>query len=163
MGFEGGHAKKYGCKGGARQKNIGCKGGITKKILSSFAVTAVSEIIESLSNENGNGVENVTQKVNSRRFKLHRSYCNSFNSSNVGVFFSRVEFYKERIYVHKKKKKPFFFSFLVFCFVMFVCFFLEGGGGHLNYFGKKGGHPKNFLMKRGGDHHILQELFFKSH
>ena len=49
-------------------------------------------IIESLSNENGNGIENVTQKVNSRCFKLHRSYCNSFNSSNVGVFFSRVEF-----------------------------------------------------------------------
>ena len=113
-------------------------------------MTAVSVIIESLSNENGNGIENVTQKVNSRCFKLHRSYCNSFNSSNVGVFFSRVEFYKERIYVHKKKKKPFFFSFLVFCFVMFVCFFLEGGGGHLNYFGKKGGHPKNFLMNRGG-------------
>ena len=110
----------------------------------------VSVIIESLSNENGNSIENVTQKANSRCFKLHRSYCNSFNSSNVGVFFSRVEFYKERIYVHKKKKKPFFFSFLVFCFVMFVCFFLEGGGGHLNYFGKKGGHPKNFLMKRGG-------------
>ena len=136
-------------RGGGRQKNIGCKGGITKKILSSFAVT-VSVIIESLSNENGNSIENVTQKVNSRCFKLHRSYCNSFNSSNVGVFFSRVEFYKERIYVHKKKKKPFFFSFLVFCFVLFICLFFGGGGGHLNYFGKKGGHPNNFLMKSGG-------------
>ena len=73
--------------GGGRQKNIGGKGGITKKILSSFAVTAVSVITESLSNENGNGIENVTKKVNSRRFKLHRSYCNSFNSSNFGVFF----------------------------------------------------------------------------
>ena len=136
--------KKYGCKGGARQKNIGCKGGIAKKILSSFAVTAVSEIIESLSNENGNGIENVTQKVNSRCFKLHRSYCNSFNSSNVGVFFSRVEFYKERIYVHKKKKKPFFFSFLVFCFVMFVCFFWKGGGVISIILGKKGGTLKIF-------------------
>ena len=141
MGFEGGHAKKYGCKGGARQKNIGCKGGITKKILSSFAVTAVSEIIESLSNENGNGIENVTQKVNSRCFKLHRSYCNSFNSSNVGVFFSRVEFYKERIYVQKKKKKPFFFSFLVFCFVLFVCFFFGRGGGSSQLFWEKRGAP----------------------
>ena len=101
-------------------------------------------IIESLSNEGGNSIENVTQKVSSRRFKLYRSYCNSFNSSNVGVFFSRVEFYKERIYVHKKKK-----TFL-FEFSRFFCFVLEGGGGHLNYFGKKGGHPKNFLMKRGG-------------
>ena len=114
-------------------------------------MTAVSVIIESLSNENGNGIANVTQKVNSRCFKLHRSYCNSFNSSNVGVFFSRVEFYKERIYVHKKKKKPFFFSFLVFCFVLFVCFsFLEGGGGVISILGKMGGTPKNFMMKRGG-------------
>ena len=154
MGFEGGHAKNYGCKWGARQKNIGCKGGITKKILSSFAVTAVSEIIESLSNENGNGIENVTQKVNSRCFKLHRSYCNSFNSSNVGVFFSRVEFYKERIYVHKKKKKPFFFSFLVFC--LFVFLFGRGGGVISIILGKKGGTLKIFCR-------ILQELFFKSH
>ena len=35
--------------GGGRQENIGCKGGVTKIILSSFAVTAVSVIIESLS------------------------------------------------------------------------------------------------------------------
>ena len=27
MGFEGGHAKKYGFKGGVRQKNMVCKGG----------------------------------------------------------------------------------------------------------------------------------------
>ena len=138
--------KNMAAKGaGGRQKNIGGKGGITKKILSSFAVTAVSVIIESLSNENGNGIENVTQKVNSRCFKLHRSYCNSFNSSNVGVFFSRVEFYKERIYVHKKKKKPFFFSFLVFCFVLFVCFFFWKGGGVISIIlGKKGGTLKIF-------------------
>ena len=157
-----GSCQKIWLQRGARRKNKGCKFGVTKKILSSFAATALSVIVKSLSNEDGNGIANVTQKANSRCFKLHRSYCNSFNSSNVGVFFSRVEFYKERIYVHKKKKKPFFFSFLVFCFVMFVCFFWKGGGGHLNYFGKKGGHPKNFLMKRGG-HHILQELLFKSH
>ena len=94
MGFEGGHSKKYGFKGeGGRQENIGCKGGggggVTKIILSSFAVTAVSVIIESLSKEDGNGIQNVTQKVNSRCFKLHSSYCNSFNSSNVGVFFPK--------------------------------------------------------------------------
>ena len=81
MGFEGGSCQKYGFRGGGggRQKNIGCNGGITKKIISCFAVT-VSVITESLSNEDGNGIENVTQKVNSRRFKLHRSYCNSSNS-----------------------------------------------------------------------------------
>ena len=71
----------------ARLKNIGCKCGVTKKILSSFAVTALSVIIESLSNDDVYGIANVTQKVNSRCFKLHRSYCNSFNSPNVGVFF----------------------------------------------------------------------------
>ena len=38
----------------------------------------------SLSNHDGNGSKNLTQKVNSRCFKLHRSYSNSFNFSNVG-------------------------------------------------------------------------------
>ena len=140
-----GSCQKIWLQRGARRKNKGCKFGVTKKILSSFAATALSVIVKSLSNEDGNGIANVTQKANSRCFKLHRSYCNSFNSSNVGVFFSRVEFYKERIYVHKKKKKPFFFSFLVFCFVMFVCFFLEGGGGVISIIlGKKGGTLKIF-------------------
>ena len=36
---------------------------------------------------NGSGRENVTQKVNSRCLKLHRSYPNSFNFSNNGYFF----------------------------------------------------------------------------
>ena len=31
MGFEGGHAKKYGFKGGTRQKNVGSQGGSPKK------------------------------------------------------------------------------------------------------------------------------------
>ena len=36
----------------------------------------------------GNGSQTVTQKVpNSRCYKLHRSYSNSFNLSNVGDFF----------------------------------------------------------------------------
>ena len=78
---------------GAGKKILGVKGrgggGVTKIILSSFAVMAVSVIIESLSKEDGNGIQNVSQKVNSRCFKLHRSYCNSFNSSNVGVFFPK--------------------------------------------------------------------------
>ena len=46
---------------------------------------------ESLSNEDGNGNKNVTQKVNSHCFKLHRSYSNSFNLSNVSDF-SGAEF-----------------------------------------------------------------------
>ena len=47
--------------------------------------------LESLSNDDGNGSENVTQKVNSRCFKLYRSYFNTFNLSNVDDF-SGVEF-----------------------------------------------------------------------
>ena len=44
-------------------------------------------------NGNGSGRENVTQKVNSRCLKLHRSYPNSFNFSNSGYFFySGVKF-----------------------------------------------------------------------
>ena len=31
--------------------------------------------------------DNVTQKMNSRCFKLHRTYSTSFNSTNVGEFF----------------------------------------------------------------------------
>ena len=80
--------------GGGRQKILGVKGGSPKKIISSFAVTAVFVIIESLSNENGNGIENVTQKVNSRCFKLHRSYC---NSSNWCFFFKELNSIKDCI------------------------------------------------------------------
>ena len=44
-------------------------------------------------NGNGSGRENVTQKVNSRCLKLHRSYPNSFNFSNNGYcFYSGVKF-----------------------------------------------------------------------
>ena len=61
---------------GARQKNIECKGRggggrVTKRILSSFAVTA-SVIIGTLRSEDGDGRENVAEKVNSRSFNLHR-------------------------------------------------------------------------------------------
>ena len=40
-------------------------------------------------NNGGEGYENVTQKVNLRYFKIYRTYSNSFNSSNVGLFFWR--------------------------------------------------------------------------
>ena len=35
--------------------------------------------LDSLSNDDGHGNENVTQKVNSHNFKLHRSYSSHFN------------------------------------------------------------------------------------
>ena len=60
--------------------------------------------------------------------------------SNVGVFFSRVEFYKG-LYLRSQKKSNLSFSVFSF-FVLFCLFvFLGGGGCHLNYFGKKGGAP----------------------
>ena len=45
-------------------------------------------IVGSLSNNNGDGYENVAWKVNSFRFKLYCDYSISFNSSNVGHFFA---------------------------------------------------------------------------
>ena len=40
--------------------------------------------IGSLSDNDGDGYERVTEKVNSHYFKLYRAYSTSFNSSNVG-------------------------------------------------------------------------------
>ena len=48
-------------------------------------------LILSLSNDDGNGSKNVTQKVYARCFKLHRSYLNSIKLSNVSDF-SGVEY-----------------------------------------------------------------------
>lgn len=46
-------------------------------------------VVGSLGNEGGNGRENVAQKENSRCFRLHCSYPNSFILSNNGYFFFR--------------------------------------------------------------------------
>ena len=147
MGFEGGHAKKYGFKGGGgRKKILGVKGGLTKKILSSFAVT-VSVIIESLSNEDGNGIENVTQKVNLSCFKLHRSFCNSFNSSNVGVFFQELNSIKNVSTFTKRKRNR---SFSVFSFFVLFCFAFFWGGGR----GWRGS-SQLFWERRGGTRKIF--------
>jgi len=40
VGFEGGHVKKYGFKGGASRKNMVYKGGSPKKLPLSLVVTA---------------------------------------------------------------------------------------------------------------------------
>ena len=53
-----------------------------------FRLRLRHRIVGSLSNNNGDGYENVTWKVNSFRFKLFRDYSISFNSSNVGHFFA---------------------------------------------------------------------------
>ena len=42
------------------------------------------EPIETLRSENGDGRENVAEKVNSRSFNLHRDYSKSLTLSNVG-------------------------------------------------------------------------------
>ena len=43
-------------------------------------------LIGSLSSDDGDGYENVTEKVNSACFQLYRAYSISFNSSNVDNF-----------------------------------------------------------------------------
>ena len=53
----------------------------------SDVLVAFSSLIGSLSNNDGDGYENVTYKVKSRCFKLHRAYSISFDSSNAGNFF----------------------------------------------------------------------------
>ena len=55
-------------------------------IISSSITTTIIINIGSLSNNDGDGYENVTQKVKPRCFKLHPAYSISFNSSNVGNF-----------------------------------------------------------------------------
>ena len=47
----------------------------------------VTALIGSLSNNDGDGCENVTKEVNPRCFKLYRAYSISFTSSNVGKCF----------------------------------------------------------------------------
>ena len=60
----------------------------------------------SISNNDGEGYENVTKKVNSRRFKPYLAYSISFTSSNFGkCFWSWI--LKECIKVQEKKKKVF--------------------------------------------------------
>ena len=58
----------------------------------------------SLSNNDGDVYESVTQKLNSRYFKLYRAYSNLYNSSNFGKFLSSW-IPKDRIKVQEKKKK----------------------------------------------------------
>ena len=64
------------------------------------------EVIESLSNKEGDGYENVTQKVNSHFLKLYRACSISFNSSNVGKFFWSW-ILKDSIKVQEMKKKSY--------------------------------------------------------
>ena len=67
--------------GGGRQKNIGCKGVVVKRNLSSFAVTVYVVTKWATASKTS---------PNWRCFKLHHSYCNSFNLSNIGIFFREL-------------------------------------------------------------------------
>ena len=58
----------------------------------------------SLSDNDGDGYERVTEKVNSRYFKLYRAYSTSFNSSNVGECYW-IWILKDSIRWKEKKKK----------------------------------------------------------
>ena len=44
----------------------------------------LGEIIGTLRSDDGDGSENVAEKVNSRSFNLHRDYSKSITLSNVG-------------------------------------------------------------------------------
>ena len=46
--------------------------------------------IGSLSNNDDDGSQNITRKMNLRRFKLYRAYLEPLNSSNLGAFFRRM-------------------------------------------------------------------------
>ena len=66
----------------------------------------VTALIGSLSNNDGDGCENVTKEVNPRCFKRYPAYSISFTSSNVGkCFWSWI--LKDSIKVQEKKKKVF--------------------------------------------------------
>ena len=68
--------------------------------------TVALDKMGSLSNNEGDGNENVIWKVNSRCFKLSRDKSISFNSANVGrLFWSSSP--KDCIVVQEKKKKAF--------------------------------------------------------
>ena len=62
----------------------------------------VSSSLGSLSNNDGDGYENVTLKVNSRCFKLYRAYYISIKSSDVGHF---LELNSKRLFRNSGKEK----------------------------------------------------------
>ena len=62
-------------------------------------------VLGSLSNNDGDGYENVSLKECSRCFKLYRAYSISYNSSNVGDFFLELNF--KWIKVQEKKERVF--------------------------------------------------------
>ena len=72
----------------------------------SFTVTCPLKVLQYflgiLSNDDRDGSENVTCKVISRSLKLHRSYFNPFNLSNVDCF-SGVD--SKRLYQSPGKEK----------------------------------------------------------
>ena len=51
-----------------------------------MALTMMMMMIGTASNEDDDGSENITKKMNLRRFKLYRVYLEQLNSSNVGDF-----------------------------------------------------------------------------
>ena len=55
-----------------------------------------------LGNNDDDGSENITKKINLRSFKLYRVYLEPFNSSNVGDF-SRRWILKGFIYIQIEK------------------------------------------------------------
>ena len=81
-----------------------------RKICNFFVKTnhrTSSLLVESLTTNNGDGQEKVTQKVNLCCLKLYCAYFILFNSSNVGKFFWSW-ILRDCIKVQEKKKKVMF-------------------------------------------------------
>ena len=49
-----------------------------------FGSVVMQSVLGTLRSEDGDGSENVAEKVNSRSFNLHRDYSKSLTLSNVG-------------------------------------------------------------------------------
>ena len=61
-------------------------------------------LIEGVSKDEGNGSENVTQKMKQRCFKLHRCCCNSFHLSNVCDFLRELNYKGPHLSSQKEKE-----------------------------------------------------------
>ena len=104
--------------------------------------------MESLSNDDGDGYENVTYKVNSRCFEHYRAYSISFSSSNLSIFFwswilkycSKVQEKKRKVvvFVHVLNKTwNWVFSRRGFAVMIEKCFKKRDGRAELLFFHSK--------------------------
>ena len=76
--------------------------GFCSRTVIGFVSVVVYESNGGLGNNDDDGSENITKKINLRSFKLYRVYLEPFNSSSVGDF-SRRWILKAFIYIQIEK------------------------------------------------------------